>query len=116
MLRSVLTVALCWVIVVTGAAEERQTAAQYAVERCKPKIAKKASCQGAQSCSEKLGKSPQVFPPVISYEILESGEVTNAQVKRCCGFSAIDKFALNQIQAMKYNSRRDVGLLRGRSV
>jgi len=64
----------------------------------------------------KAGEKPTGFPPVISYEILESGEVTNAQVRRCSGFSAIDKFALNQIQAMKYNSRRDVGLLRGRSV
>ncbi len=43
--------------------------------------------------------------PVISFEIIESGEVRNAIVLRSSGIADIDNYALAGVRGMKYRER-----------
>jgi TonB family protein len=51
------------------------------------------------------------FSPVIDFEILESGEVVHAHVKRSSGFAEVDAHALNWIRGAKYNRRLGCGVV-----
>jgi outer membrane biosynthesis protein TonB len=43
--------------------------------------------------------------PVIAYQVLESGSVVNAYVKRSSGVADLDAFAARSIRATRYNRR-----------
>ena len=43
--------------------------------------------------------------PVVSFEVLESGEVRNAVVSRGSGITSIDDYALTWVRSMRYNER-----------
>ncbi len=47
----------------------------------------------------------QAIPPLVSLEILESGEVGNVRLKHSSGFASIDKYALDWVKGTKYNNR-----------
>ena len=55
------------------------------------------------------GEKATGYPPVIAFEIRESGEVVNSRVKRSSGMADIDNYALNSIRGKKYNSRPGCG-------
>lgn len=43
--------------------------------------------------------------PLIAYQILESGQVAQALVKRSSGVADIDKYALESVRKLKFNKR-----------
>jgi TonB family protein len=43
--------------------------------------------------------------PLVSFEVLASGDVSNARVKRTSGVRDIDASAVNWIKSFKYNKR-----------
>ena len=108
MFRSILMFVACCVI---SAADEHKATAKYDIRRCSPKVVKKSPMPRGSKPFRKAGEEPSKFPPIISYEILESGEVRNARVKRSSGFSGIDEYVLNWVQSRRYNSRPGCGVI-----
>ncbi|PYU39719.1 MAG: hypothetical protein DMG54_25870 [Acidobacteria bacterium] len=51
------------------------------------------------------GGKPTKQTPVISFEVLESGEIQNAVVCRSSEIADIDNYALTSIKTARYNSR-----------
>jgi TonB family protein len=47
--------------------------------------------------------------PLIAFEILESGQVTNARVKHSSGVADLDALALKSVRGMKFNNRPGCG-------
>ena len=61
------------------------------------------------------GEKSSGFTPVITFEILESGQVIDASVKRSCGISDIDALALDWVRSARYNKRPGCGVVQSRA-
>jgi TonB family protein len=109
MARSILAVVTLLTLAVAVTAQDNQPAKKYDVKRCTPKIAKRSPLSklniGAQEGEKATG-----YSPLISFQVLESGEVANARVKRSSGFAHVDRYALDWIKGMKYNARSGCGV------
>jgi len=57
------------------------------------------------------GEKATGLDPLITFQILESGEVTNVRLKRSSGVADIDEDALNWIQSTRYNRRPGCGVI-----
>jgi len=79
-------------------------------KKCAPKITKKVT-SGVKPPPFQLrkGEKSTGYSPLITYEILESGEVSNTKLKRSSGISDIDNAALDSVKRMKYNRRPGCG-------
>lgn len=63
------------------------------------------------------GEKSMKQTPVVSFEVLESGEVRNAAVYRSSGIADIDNFALASVRIMRYNERpHGCGIIASRAV
>lgn len=51
------------------------------------------------------------YTPLISFQILESGKVANARVKRSSGFAKVDRYALESIRNTTYRARPVCGVI-----
>ena len=73
----------------------------YDVQRCALKALSHAPEHRTSRRFVRKGEKSTGYPPIVAFEILESGEVTNAFVKRSSGFANVDNYAVgsrNQIQ------------------
>jgi TonB family protein len=96
----------------TVAAQEKPKAdLQYDVSRCRPKILSQAPPPKQKAIRTRKGEKSTGFSPVIAFQILESGEVAHAYVKRSSGIADIDRYALNSVQRTKYNTRSGCGIV-----
>ena len=96
----------------TVAAQEKPKAdLQYDVSRCRPKIVSQAPPPKLKAIRTRKGEKSTGFSPVIDFQILESGEVAHAYVKRSSGIADVDRYALNSIQRTKYNARSGCGIV-----
>ena len=50
-------------------------------------------------------------PPIVTFEILESGEVVNARIHRSSGVADLDRKAMQWIRSARYNHRPGCGVL-----
>ena len=57
------------------------------------------------------GEKPTGLMPVVGFQVLESGEVTNAILKQSSGIRDRDNFALRSVEGTKYNNRPGCGTL-----
>jgi TonB family protein len=73
------------------------------VKHCAPKIASKGKPSNV-SIHVRSGEK-RVKTPVIAFEVLPSGEVANARMKQRSGVQDIDRYALTQVRAWKFNNR-----------
>lgn len=87
------------------------TAQQYDVKACQPKVAQQSSVDDRKVLRARKGDHPTGFSPIISYQILESGEVAHAQIKRSSGVAEIDSYALSSIQRTRFNRRPGCGII-----
>ena len=78
--------------------------ATYDWNRCELKIVNYASPQST-SIRIRSGESPTKQSPIVSFEVLESGEIRKAAVQRSSGVVDIDSYALAGISSMRYNER-----------
>jgi TonB family protein len=78
--------------------------ATYDWNRCALKVV----CHGSpanRTIRMHTGEKSTKQTPVISFEVLESGEIRNAAVHRSSGIADIDNYALAGVRAMKYSER-----------
>lgn len=98
----------------TSAQEQPKATQSYDVKKCAPKVIRKAPFKPGPIHfreGEKFSSSP-----IISFQILESGEVANAKLKRSSGVADIDSFALRSIKGTKYISRPGCGIIESDAV
>ena len=96
----------------TIAAQEKPQADQkYDVKRCTPKLVSHAPSPRQESIHTRPGEKSTGFSPIIAYQILDTGEVTHAYVKRSSGIADIDTHALTWIRGTKYNPRPGCGVI-----
>jgi len=78
-------------------------------DRCEPKVISRSG-----------GKSPEFHfrkgetyrkSPVVAYEILESGEIAHAVLRRSSGVAEVDNYALKWVQGLKFNKRTGCGVI-----
>jgi len=95
-----------------GAQEKAKPKADYDVRRCTPKLVSEAG-EKSKSPDEFHFRKGEVYrnTPVVTLEILESGEVVHAVLKRKSGVAEIDAYALKWVQGMKYNQRPGCGAI-----
>jgi len=80
---------------------------------------------GAAGCALRLEKQPSSpnhkvrrrqgekaggYAPIVTFEILESGEVRNARIKRSSGMAEIDALALDWVRSAQYGMRPGCGV------
>lgn len=86
-------------------------AQQYAVKACQPKVVQQRSVDDRKVLRVRKEDHPTGFSPIISYQILETGEVAHAQVKRSSGVAEMDSYALRSIQRTRFNRRPGCGII-----
>jgi TonB family protein len=91
------------------AQQPRKDEPKYDVKRCNPKVVSKEPISEPKTIQVRKGEKASHYPPVIAFEILESGEVANARVKRSSGIADRDAYLLNYIRVWKFNSRPGCG-------
>jgi hypothetical protein len=91
------------------AQQPRKDEPKYDVKRCKPRVVSKNPIPEPKTIQVHKGEKASRYPPVIAFEILESGEVVNARVKRSSGIADRDTYLLNSIRGWKFNSRPGCG-------
>jgi outer membrane biosynthesis protein TonB len=110
-------VALLAIMIPTVAAQEKPPADQkYDVKRCAPKVVSHARRPKQESIHPRPGEKSTGFLPVIAYQILDTGKVTQAYVKRSSGIADIDTIALNWIRGTRYNTRSGCGVIETQAV
>lgn len=85
----------------------KQTAnseATYDWNRCGLKLVSHGS-SASTTIRVRPGGNPTKQTPVVAFEVLESGEVRNAAVRRSSGVADIDNYALAGVKSMRYNER-----------
>jgi TonB family protein len=91
------------------AQEERKDPEKY-LKKCQPKVVKHGPIPKGTDIVVRKGEKV-TGAPLISFQILESGEVTNASVKRSSGLANVDRYALDWIRGTKYNARSGCGVI-----
>ena len=82
----------------TSLAQEKPRSEQAAIlKKCRAKLTRQAPELKELPIRIHEGERSTGFSPVIALEILESGEVAHARVKRSSGFVEVDAQALNRI-------------------
>ena len=89
----------------------QQSAPEYEIKRCTPKVEKQRPLPKNVPIAAQKGEKATGYSPVISFQILESGEVDNARIKRSSGFAEVDRYALEWIRGTKYNARSGCGVI-----
>jgi TonB family protein len=106
----VITVLLLAVCKAFGAAQEKtKPEGEYDMKRCAPKV---ISRRGDKTPAFHFRKGEKYrHSPAVAYEILESGEIAHAILKRSSGVAEVDKYALNWVQKLKFNRRSGCGVV-----
>jgi len=98
------------VLSVNGAAQDRTKAEQEYVQRCTPKVISRTGHGKSPEFHFRKGEKYE-HSPVVAYEVLESGEIAHAVLKRSSGVADLDKYALNWVRELKFNKRSGCGVV-----
>ena len=80
-------------------------------KRCTPRVVKQGDLPKSMGLFVQKGEKSTGYTPLISFQILESGKVANARVKRSSGFAKVDEYALESIRRATYNARPGCGVI-----
>jgi len=95
-----------------GAAQDKpKPEAKYDGQRCTPKVVSHARQRRPSRIRVRKGEKSTGYSPIVAFEILESGEVANALVKRRSGIADVDNYALTWVQETKYRMRPGCGVI-----
>src|SRR6266480_6668964 len=72
--------------------------------RCAPKIINSAPPRELPHIHFRKGEKYKNIP-IIAYQVLESGQVAQALVKRSSGVADIDKYTLESVRQRRFNKR-----------
>ena len=84
---------------------------KYYVRGCTPKVLSHAHQRKTSRRFVRKGEKSTGYSPIVAFEILESGDVANAFVKRSSGFANVDNYALTWVRETKYSNRPGCGVL-----
>jgi len=106
----VITVLLIAVSTAFGATQGKtKPEGEYDVQRCAPKA---ISRSGGKSPEFHFGRGEKYrHSPIVAYEVLESGEIAHAVLKRSSGVAEADRYALKWVQELKFNKRPGCGVI-----
>jgi TonB family protein len=104
-------VTLLTMVVAVTAQDGQQPAKKYDLKGCTPKIEKRRPLPKNLKLGAQKGEKATGYSPLISFQILESGTVTGAEVKRSSGLAEIDKYAMEWIRGTKFNARSGCGII-----
>jgi len=106
----VIIVLLLAVSTAFGATQDKtKPEGDYDVQRCTPKA---ISRRGGKSPEIHFGKGEKYrHSPLVAYEVLESGEIAHAVLKRSSGVAEADRYALKWVQELKFNKRPGCGVI-----
>jgi len=108
----VITVLLLAVSMAFGAAQDKpKPDGKYDVQRCTPKVLSHSRQRKTSRRFVRKGEKPTGYSPIVVFEILESGDVANAFVKRSSGFANVDNYALAWVRGTKYSERPGCGAI-----
>ncbi len=85
-------------------------AGDYDIQRCKPKAVREVRHRKSPTIHFRKGEK-YTHSPVVTFDILESGEVANLVLKRSSGVADADKYALDWVRQLKYNARSGCGVI-----
>ena len=95
-----------------GAAQDKpKPAGKGHVQRCTPTVLSHARQRKTFQQFVRKGEKSTGYSPVVAFEILESGGVANAFVKRSSGFANVDNYALTWVRETKYDKRPSCGVI-----
>jgi len=83
----------------------------FDAKRCRPEVEKSPPLPKTRGIQVREWEKPTGDTPLISYEILESGETGNTSVKRSSGYWEIDQMAVEWVHNMRYNRRPGCGAI-----
>src|SRR5579864_203938 len=101
---------------IVAAQDSREPPKKYDVKRCTPTVVKHARRPKHLGGFAQKGEKSTGYAPLISFQVLESGEVADARVKRSSGFAHFDRYALEWIQARSTTPVQAAGSLRSNRV
>jgi len=95
-----------------GAPQERpEPDGTYDVQRCTPKVVSYARQHKSPRSFIRKGEKSTGYTPIVAFEILESGDVADAIVKRSSGIANGDTYALTWVRETKYSKRPGCGVI-----
>ena len=94
-----------------GAQEKPKPDRNYDVQRCAPNVVSHARQRNTSRRVVRKGEKSTGYSPIVAFEILESGDVANAFVKRSSGLSNVDNYALTWVRETKYSKRPGCGVI-----
>ena len=104
------TVLLLPVSVLCVTAQEKTRAeSHYDLKKCAPKIISHTN----EKLPEFHFRKGETYrhSPVVAYEVLESGDIANAILKRSSGVDEVDQSALKWVRDLKLNKRLGYGVI-----
>jgi TonB family protein len=81
------------------------------VQRCTPKVIKDGVWPKDSAKWVREGEKSSGYSPLVSFDILESGDVANVRLKRSSGFANVDRYAMDSVRTTKYNNRQGCGVV-----
>jgi TonB family protein len=93
------------------AQDRREPTKVYDVKRCTPNVERHQPLPKDLTLVAQKGEKATGYSPLVSFQILESGNVANARLKRSSGFAKIDNYAQEWIRETKYNARPACGVV-----
>jgi hypothetical protein len=87
---------------------------KYDVQKCTPRVVSHSQ-QRRPGIRIRKGEKYTGFSPIVAFEILESGEVANALLKRSSGIASMDNYALTWVQETNYSKRPGCGIVETQS-
>jgi len=98
-----------------GAAQDKtKPEGEYDVLRCAPKVINGGADKSPEFQFRKVKKYKD--SPVVAYEILESGGIAHAILKRTSGVAEVDRYALKWVRGLKFNKRPGCGVVASTAV
>ena len=108
---SIAAVLLAGVSGLGASKDKRKPGGNYDVQRCTPKVLSHAPERNPSQRFVRKGEKSTGYSPIVAFEILESGDVANAFVKRSSGFANVDNYALAWVRGAKYSERPGCGAI-----
>lgn len=102
-----ITLSLLFLAQMAGATQAPKKAdLKHDLNRCSPTIVSKKPAAKPRNVQIKQGDH---YSTIVTFMVLESGDVVNARVKRTSGNRDLDASALKAIRGIKYNKRTGCG-------
>jgi len=102
---------MLYVLCVLTVVAQGKPAPKDDAKHCMLKLVSQPRLSKQNTIRTREGEKSTRLSPLITFEMLESGEVTNARVKRSSGIADVDAHALSWVRSATYNKRPGCGVI-----